>query len=248
MSAGGFSILPWDTDFFGFRVARIDPGPLDERALRQVLAALAADKVKLAYRIHDAGDHASEAAAEACGGFPADLRLTYVADVLLPGGREAWPVVPARGEHGETGLQAFQDLAVAAGGHSRFHADPSFPRDRFLALYREWMRKSFTGEMADAVLVAEAGPGSRGNHAAGVITVSARAGVGNIGLLAVQAGLRGSGIGTALIRAAAEWFLERGCLHAEVVTQGANLDACRLYQANGYRVAKREQVRHFWLE
>ena len=78
----------------------------------------------------------------------------------------------------------------------------------------------------------------------GLITLQAKAGIGSIGLIAVDAAFRGRGLGTALIRAALEWCAGRGCSIVEVVTQGRNLAATRLYESNGFAVSALANVWH----
>ena len=72
-------------------------------------------------------------------------------------------------------------------------------------------------------------------------------GEGSIGLIAVDAGREGRGLGSALVRAAGQWASTRGCAAVQVVTQERNAAACSLYRKHGYRLIKREQVWHFWL-
>jgi dTDP-4-amino-4,6-dideoxy-D-galactose acyltransferase len=155
--------------------------------------------------------------------------------------------------------RALEELAIHAGKYSRFQTDPHFPAEGFRALYREWMRKSLTGERADAVLaLAGAGPEVMGIPnvrdasdpefgPVGVVTLSARDGEGSIGLIAVAPGMEGRGLGSELMRAARQWFRSHGCARAGVVTQGANRAARALYERHGYRVQGREIVHHFWL-
>lgn len=238
MSAEPFAMLPWDSAFFGFPTARILSQGLDTQALREILAALTQRNIRLAYWTVDPADAASNQAAEACGGFLADVRRTYLAEPPVSD--------PARKRHA---VAAFHDrseevlfsLAEEAGRYSRYRVDPAFPRPLFRALYREWMRKSLSGEMADEVLLAEAD-----GETVGTITVQARQGAGNIGLVAVDSRHQGRGAGSSLLQAAAEWFVGKGCVTAKVATQESNPAACALYEKNGYRLVGREHVHHFW--
>jgi ribosomal protein S18 acetylase RimI-like enzyme len=44
---------------------------------------------------------------------------------------------------------------------------------------------------------------------------------------------RGSGIGSALFRAAGDWASARGCRRFKIETQNVNVPACRFYQKMG---------------
>lgn len=54
--------------------------------------------------------------------------------------------------------------------------------------------------------------------------------------LRVAPGLRGQGIGTALLEAVEEWATERKCKRLEVETQDINVAACRFYRARGFEL------------
>jgi dTDP-4-amino-4,6-dideoxy-D-galactose acyltransferase len=79
-----------------------------------------------------------------------------------------------------------------------------------------------------------------------MITVQATAGIGNIGLIAVAETQRGRGIGSLLIEAAHGWMAAAGAKKSTVVTQAANVPACRLYERTGYTLEHAENFYHFW--
>lgn len=238
-----WELLAWDSVFFGFPTARILAPKLDQAGLRKVMTALRAAGTELAYWSVDPKDAESNLAAALYGGFLGDVRTTYMAAQpasLAPAPSPSDPVrfaVSPLGPGEET--PALYALAVEAGRHSRFNVDPGFPPNLFRALYVEWMRKSLTGERADAVLAVreEALP-------IGLITLQAKGGIGGIGLIAVDAAFRGRGVGTALLRAGLDWCAGRGCSIVEVVTQGRNLPATRLYESAGFKVSVRANVWH----
>jgi len=49
----------------------------------------------------------------------------------------------------------------------------------------------------------------------------------------VRADVRGRGIGTALLRHAAEWAKQQGCTQLKIETQNVNVPACRFYASRG---------------
>ena len=65
--------------------------------------------------------------------------------------------------------------------------------------------------------------------------------------IAVDENYRGKGLGAGLVRSANAWFLKQGYFVAQVVTQGRNLAACKLYENCGYSLEKIENYYHFWL-
>jgi ribosomal protein S18 acetylase RimI-like enzyme len=153
------------------------------------------------------------------------------------------------------------ELGRAAGAFSRFVNDPRIPLTKANELFEIWTQKSTLGEMADVVFVAQRAdsPGHPlGSAIVGMVTVRApcrapcthgrggRQDGGQIGLIAVDPNVRGSGIGTALVHSANCWIVAAGLPRGWVVTQRANTAACRLYERSGYRLRQLEEVYHFW--
>jgi dTDP-4-amino-4,6-dideoxy-D-galactose acyltransferase len=157
-----------------------------------------------------------------------------------------FPIVPYTAT---TASAALVELALSAGVYSRFRVDPHFPKEKFEAMYRLWIERSVNNELADIVLVVPLGDhdGVTDTRLGGMITLSETGGLASIGLVAVAATSRGAGIGSALMHAALRWMQGRGAREAQVVTQLANLPACRLYERSGYRLSRVQHYYHFWL-
>jgi dTDP-4-amino-4,6-dideoxy-D-galactose acyltransferase len=239
---GDTTLLEWDSAFFGFPVARVLPPRLDAARLAEILDELRRQGVRLAYWAADAGCARSRAAGEAAGGLLADRKVTYRLDLADAAEASEKPpaVLPFDAERPSGELE---DLAIASGAYSRFKVDPRIPAGKFEDLFREWMRRSVSGALADAVLVIREPDG----RIAGMVTALAREGLGEIGLLAVVPDFRGRGYGRALVEGAGAFCRKRGLDAVRVVTQEGNAPACRLYERAGYAVERRENVFHFWL-
>jgi dTDP-4-amino-4,6-dideoxy-D-galactose acyltransferase len=238
-----YRILDWDSRLFGFPVARIEPDTLTAERLRLVLDDLRKNGVRLAYWMPEKASPTDPASdAETVGGRFVGERITFTADLRTPIEHEDQPGVLVQRYDPAMGSSDIEDLAVQSGEHSRFATDPGVPRERFVELYTIWIRRSVRKEMADEILVIP----DEGRIVA-MITLSSRGGSGHIGLVAVDRAFRGRGYGTALMRAARERFVAGGCRQSQVVTQGQNLAACRLYAKYGYTVSKIEYCYHFWL-
>jgi dTDP-4-amino-4,6-dideoxy-D-galactose acyltransferase len=238
----GFRILEWDSDFFGFTVGCLTEPRMDGGRLGGVLRELAAMGCRLVYWPSDPEDAESQRVAADHGGFLADRKLTFTLDI-------ATRPVPSCASSSAR-ITEFQSpetsdilyrLALQSGVYSRFYVDPRFPRHLYEKLYREWIRKSVSHELAHVVLVAAIGEATVG------LTTLGTKGGGNIGLVAVDESARGQHVGTALMSAAIERFRELGCRRVQVVTQGANQAASRLYQRCGFGIERTEYFHHFWL-
>lgn len=234
-------ILEWDCAFFGATIATL---PLESRAEAELEAALdwcRARGVECLYALSDHGDAAKRDWLARHGARETDVRTTLAADVVARGAT-APELRPARAAD----LPALEAIARAAHADSRFWNDPRFARERCAELYATWIRNGVHGR-ADLVLAAETG-----ERAAGYITCHVRgtaaAPHGEIGLVAVAEHARGRGLGGALVEGALEWAAARGLRRMEVVTQGRNAAALRLYESRGFVVERRQVWQHLWLD
>jgi dTDP-4-amino-4,6-dideoxy-D-galactose acyltransferase len=243
VSGANWVRLDWDSDHFGVGVARLGVPADDLPQARAALADACRAGIALVYGMVEAPREAPAELLAEFHGRLVDRKTTFGrplagADSTMGGGAPAvveYPPGPASPE--------LRSLAVLAGMHSRFRVDPRVPGDRFEALYTTWMERSTRRHLADVVLVAvedgRAGP-------LGMVTVSAKAGTGAIGLIAVAEQAQGRGVGRRLLRAAHAWMVGHGLRTARVVTQGTNAAACRLYESCGYTPVEVVHYYHFW--
>ncbi len=243
--------LDWESGHFQLEAAQLIQADLDEAALADALGHAKKDRVRLVVWPAAAGREISALLLREFGGTLVDRKVTF--GRLLTTVAEAEPrsaaeihVVPYAG-HGVS--DELYELALASGVYSRFKVDVRFAPEKFAAMYRIWIERSVSGELADAVLVAHQPTHANGGEPslAGMVTVSLADRVGSIGLIAVAPAARGLGVGSGLIEAAHRWMQAAGASEARVVTQGANLPACRLYERTGYRVVREQHYYHFWL-
>ena len=243
------NVLAWDSEQFGFPVARIANAD-SPTALVQIAERLRDRGVKLAYfNTPTAHPELSSATLAAVGGHLADVRLTYSKSLLNPDdsfseGQASAPntrfaVDEYRSD--QTPLRLIE-LSRAAGEYSRFRTDPRIKQSVFERIYDAWIERSVRHEIADAVFVAR-----RSEDIVGLITWKYESDLSQIGLVAVHADTRGQGVGRQLLRAAAARMSAVGSREARVVTQAANAGACRLYEAAGFSEVASERCYHLWL-
>lgn len=229
--------LPWDSEFFGFRVGRLHANRLTAESLSAALAWAAAERLRCAYFFAEADDAGTLAAAHA-GGFKfVDLRVD-LATALPP------PVAlrPASCRAATAAdLPRLEALARTAHRDTRFFKDTLFPAERAAELYPEWIRRDFR---VHRILVATREDGSP----AGYVTcqTTADSSLGRIGLIAVAEDARRHGFGSALVTSALQVLRESGCTATRVATQGSNLPALRLYQEFGFRPTEVCATYHRW--
>jgi ribosomal protein S18 acetylase RimI-like enzyme len=242
--------LDWESNHFGVSAARLVSAELTDEALSAMLQLARRQRIQLLVWPATTGQDVSRELLDEFNGALVDRKATF--SKTLPGvnprGEPPRPTDPPVIEYtSPTVSSALSELAVAAGAYSRFRVDPRIPQERFEAMYRVWIERSVAGELADVVLVVPVDQKrDRTEQLSGMISLSQSGGVASIGLVAVAATMRGRGIGSALMRAAHGWMRDRGAQEARVVTQSANVGACRLYERSGYRLSRVQPYFHFW--
>jgi dTDP-4-amino-4,6-dideoxy-D-galactose acyltransferase len=238
--------LSWDSEHFGFPVARLAKVS-DDRLAGELLRQARRENIRLVYWQLDADNEVSTDLLAEFGGRLVDRKVTYHSSFVRPTGTACLPVRPGISIREYTTARAacsqLRSLAIAAGEYSRFCRDPAFPRDKFISMYTTWIDRSVQRQAADTVLVAQS---ESTRELLGMITPAIQGGTGIIGLLSVAAAARGQKIGSALIAAAHAWLGERELEQCRVVTQQENVPACRLYESCGYTCQEVVQVYHFW--
>ncbi len=244
--------LDWESKHFGVSAAQLVSPRLTDDALVAVLRDARKDRVQFVVWPADSGREVPRVVLDQFGGILVDRKATYrkllhgeAAEVASP--RPADPSVTEYPSN--TASAALVDLAIVAGAYSRFRVDPRIPEERFEAMYRQWIERSVKKELADVVFIVPADDMGADRHErpCGMISLSETDGVASIGLVAVAGTMQGRGIGSALMRAAHRWMRDRNAHEARVVTQSANIPACRLYERSGYQLARTQPYYHFWL-
>lgn len=207
----GCTILEWDSAFWGKMIGR---GHLPVQEADECAQSLGLDCLYLLIPIEEI----SEAHEAVRRGFRlVDVRVQFE---LKPR--------PARlafvREFRDTDLVPLAQIARTSFRRTRFYNDPRFEDSQCDALYETWTRNACAN---DSVLVAE-----RDDKICGYVTLSED---GDLVLIAVAAEARQQGIGSSLMRGALDWAYVRRLETLSVVTQGGNLPAQRLFQAQGGR-------------
>lgn len=236
--SNNYEILKWDTDFFGYPVARIHGNDLAQNELDRILTEMKG-KAKLVYYasafpLAGADDLLSE-----FNGLLVDQKVTFY-KVITTAAEESNPNIVEY----QNGMnkEELVDLSIASGIYSRYKMDPNIGVLKYQALYREWMLNSINHVLAKKVLVYVVD-----NEELGAATLAIKDNVAEIGVIAVKETKRGLGIGKSLMGAADSFAIANELPGIRVITQGANKPACALYTGKGYEIKKVEYFYHFWL-
>jgi len=235
-------LLPWDSEFFGKRIARIAGDVTGQDEMNQILSWCRSEEVDCLYYLCPADKPGAVHLAENQGFHLVDIRAEL--SVLLAGQTPAGDGAAAghviRRSTVED-LEALTALAEKAFSNTRFSNDPEFGAEAAARLYREWIRKNFESQAA-TVLVS-----IHDSKLCGFISFEPVAGdAASIGLIAVDDAMRGRGVGRSLVDACKDHCRRAGHRELRVVTQASNTPALRLYEETGFRLSSIKLWYHKW--
>lgn len=235
MSRPPCELLPWDSNFFHLRVARVLSTTLDASDLEEIEGWCRTAEIDCVYYLADSRTEEEHRWRTTRGFMFVDSRVTLEAPVPPATGLQSG-IRPAR----ESDITALSDIAATGHLSTRFYADSRFA-PAASRLYRFWIEQSVR-DASTTVLVPDTSPVS-----AYITCYELSRGIGQIGLVGVASSARGKGLGGELVQAALRCFADRSCSVARVVTQARNEPAMRLYRAGGFRRVRTQWWYHRWL-
>ena len=235
-------LLEWDTEFFGFPVAQVTSDHLSEQDLENVLNFCRSNSVRLLQFKCDSNDRDSVLLAEANGFHFADVRITMKRGINND-------FVPNRLPKGigfriaeQPDIDRLTDLADGIYLHSRYYFDRNFDGERVREFYRDWVRKAVEGTFDDeACLLCE------NNRPFAFCTIRFGEPRGaRIGLVGMDPSYAGRDLARVLVTNSLAAIAARDVRTVDVVTQGRNYPAQRLYQKAGFLTSWAEIYYHLW--
>lgn len=230
-----YHTLDWDSDFFQFNVCRLDDRIKDVEDLREVESIMNENSFKLAY--YSSAEKIYSTESKLLDIKLVDKKVTYVkktSDKL-----EYHPSISSYPK-GDPSSKMI-DLAIQCGSYSRFKTDEAIGESNYERMYRLWLVKSTNREMAKEVLIY-----SIQQEIAGFLTIAEKNNRADPGLGAVDFKFRGKGLGRIIFQNAEKWAYDNGYKEIQLVTQGDNIQACRLYEKLGYTIESMEYFYHIW--
>ncbi len=230
------TLFPWeisafDTDALGFRTARISyersaaKREVTYRDVGELTNELVKNGVTYATCRVSAADYGVLQILETHGFVIVDGIVSFGKNIGIHDVYQGRSVRPALPEYHEALVELAGPLFR---GISRYYHDSIIPEGAADLIYRQWMRNSIGGSVADAVLVF-----LDDTDLLGFVTVQKK---GVVPLIGVASHARGKGVGMELMRAAAAQCREWGLEHLSVDTQLSNIPALRLYESCGFNI------------
>jgi len=232
-----FTLLPWDTSFFGFKVARVLLEDAGRAEFEHIIQRIKEEHIRLTYFFVLSDTDNLNGMVNDAGGLLVDEKITFS---KIPGFHTGISniVVEYRGTGEESELV---DLALQAGLYSRFRLDDNFRNGEYERLYKSWLENSITGKIAFNVLIATVQ-----DKIAGLLTLGAKGDHAEIGLLSVDEKYRGKGIGKDLVYYADNIAFMKQYGKIKVATQMQNEGACILYGKCGFEIESKISIYHLW--
>jgi len=246
------SLSKWDTEHFGFRVAktvllafkRSIGMSMREALIVRGLKLCREAGVRVVFTRVPLSDPLSICALEQAGSYLTDVLLTFYIDL---GNLElVWESSNVR-ELKKGDEEAIKRIAFSSFKLDHFHNDPKMPKRKASELFEKWVESYFdTERQKRALLIAEHEDVIAGFITCKVIELKGWS-YGVIDLIAVSEEFRGRGVGKALVKGALTW-LARYTSSVYVGTQASNIAAVRLYEGAGFRCVGAEATLHSWLD
>ncbi len=227
--------LQWDSDFFNLKTGRTSLYKATASDVSELIEEKQKERYDVVYLFVQHIDADAKQLIFNSGGILADNKTTYHKHIDSNDDIEVSPTIKI---YNEALTNELLKLAIDSGHKSRFASDPrliSF----FPELYKQWIEKSLTGQLADVVMVYW-----HNQQITGFVTAKINNKHGQIGLIAVDAQARGRGIGKQLLQAIHQWYFQQQVESCTVVTQLQNNEACRLYEKTGYTLQSVQEIYH----
>lgn len=225
--------LDWDSKFFGLQIGRVYLRTLDDAVDLALMHYDLKYQYDLLYVFSKEG-----LCFEAIGAELVDEKVLYS---KICQKREKSSEVMLYGLPEPT--ESLYELALVSGEFSRFRLDKRLPEGSYEHLYRKWIENACPREGSNKRILVYV----EDNIPRGMITVDFKDDYAQIGLVAVDPQYQHQGIGTKIMSTLERGLFEEGVMTIDVATQKANMDACRWYEKNGFKVKSVTPIYHWWL-
>jgi dTDP-4-amino-4,6-dideoxy-D-galactose acyltransferase len=237
MQINSLFALEWDSQFFGYPVAKICFDENGIEFLEHVFQQINSENIRLTYIYVNPDDQKINRLLEKHGCFLADQKVVFTKTSEKHHTFKN-RIVEFQGKEINEKLLS---LALISGIFSRFRIDENFTNNEFERLYTEWLSNSIKNIIAFKTLVA-----IKESEFVGITTLGKKSNYADIGLVAVGENHRGQGIGYDLIQTADTIAFEIGFKEIKVTTQLNNTGACRLYQQCNFNIESLTNIYHYW--
>jgi ribosomal protein S18 acetylase RimI-like enzyme len=235
----------WDTNFFGFPVAFLLCRRLTPSIEGQIEKFNEKHGIRLLEYRCNCHDRGSVLRAEAGGYSFVDVRMTFTNSHLAPSHVD-YPAEMTLGRGRESDIPELREIAREIYQDSRYIYDGRFDTEKVKEFFGSWIEKAILGTYGDFAQVLYHDDRPIGFCA---VRIQGRIEQGvDISLFGLDPARRGRGLGRYLLQGSLNVLAEMGANKVDVVTQGRNYAAQRLYQAGGFTTKSVELWYHKWID
>jgi len=226
--------LSWDSNFFDCKVGKIDLENFNEREVHEAILNndFTLTYLTLSKLIDD------EVIGSTFLKYTLVDRKTTFVKTVNPDAKWYTAVSIYKAKHATNHLI---QLAIQSGVYSRFKIDNKISTIKFEKLYELWIKKLLKRENNEVILICKVE-----NEIAGFLAVGIKNDRVDLIMGAVGEKHRGQGIGKELFMSAEHFALKKGFKRIQIVTQGNNVPACKLYEKIGYEIEGLAYIYHVW--
>lgn len=236
------SKLSWDSEFFGFPIAFVSTRNLTYNLQLAVEKYVKRENIKLIQYLSNCHDDLSVRVAENHGYHFTDIRLRFSLNLKKYNLDLDQFDLPGRfGLANASHIQNLMQMTNMMYKDSRYFFDGNFELEKINKFYSDWIRKSVIGEFDHECYCY-----FENEMPLGFCTIRYEGNTSSIGLFGVDSNFLGRGIGNSLLKHVIEGQKKKGIDYINVVTQGRNYAAQKLYQSVGFRTFSTELWYHKW--
>jgi dTDP-4-amino-4,6-dideoxy-D-galactose acyltransferase len=232
----------WDSGFFGINIASMNVVRINGRIAAFSDRWCKKNNIACLFYLCDCNHAMSVRCAEASGYGFKDIRMVFEMrmDHHISHGMPS-----GVSECAAEDLAPIREIAEISYIQSRYYYDGNFDVGLLRKFYSNWLVNTFNSPRGK-IFVARDGAGRAFGYISGETDNEGR--VGRIILVGVDGEHARSGIGKSLVDAMVDWMRGKKVYTVEVITQGRNIGAQRLYQKCGFRIASLSLWYHKWFE
>jgi dTDP-4-amino-4,6-dideoxy-D-galactose acyltransferase len=221
--------LEWDSNFFGINVGYISSLRLTPNIERNIKKFVRKEKIDLLEYLCNCHDRESVSIAEINDYSFVDIRITFeriLSDKIIV--EEANEFSFRNGE--EKDIEKLRKIAKGIYKHSRYYYDTNFDREKVFEFYSGWVEKAILGRFDDYAYVL-----CHNTEPVGFCTITEHSlDAASVGLLGIDPNYTGNRLAQYLLNMSMLKLQQKGIKYMDVVTQGRNYAAQRLYQKCGF--------------
>lgn len=241
---GSAAAVPWDTEIFGFGVARYEPGPVaTEQSVVALFGSLRswleANEISLCSCAIPSADAFWRRWLPQFGFRFVDCTLQVslgpLSRVRLP--RIRLELRPAKPED----HAAIEAIAAQSFTHGRYHADPLFPKELANRRYRHWIQTALAGAKAEDRVFVLGKPG----QVLGFYHVTLEGEVSDLRLAAIAPDLKKTGLGIDLYAGILDNLQKLGIKRVVSTISSSNTGVMNVYSMLGFRFSNPEVIYHW---